>query len=94
MTLVGKHGGGGHTSSGLAKEFTDREFATIFSALFGDLWEFVETEENRIWLDYLCGFGASESVRATCVNFSLSMMALMPEPDMPELLLSEPAMAH
>ena len=94
MTIVGKHGGGGHTANGLAKEFTDQAFATIFSALFGDLWEFVETEENRIWLDYLCGFGAAESVRRTCANFSFSMMALMPEPDMPELLLSEPAMAH
>ena len=43
--------GGGHIANGLAKEFIDKELATIFSALFGELWKLVETEENRIWLD-------------------------------------------
>ena len=43
--------GGGHSANGLAKEFINKELATIFSALFGELWKFVETEENRIWLD-------------------------------------------
>ncbi len=37
MTIVGKHRGGRISASGLSKEFTDREFATILSALFGDL---------------------------------------------------------
>ena len=94
MTIVGKHRGGGISASGLSKEFADREFATIFSALFGDLWEFAETEENRAWLDYLCGAGASDSVRQTYMNFSLSIMALMPESDAPELLLSEGCAIH
>ena len=94
MTIVGKHRGGGISASGLSKEFTDTEFATIFSALFGDLWEFVETEENRAWLDYLCGAGASDSVRNTYMNFSLSIMALMPESEAPELLLSEGSAIH
>jgi len=94
MTIVGKHRGGGISASGLSKEFADREFATIFSALFGDLWEFAETEENRAWLDYLCGAGASDSVRQTYMNFSLSIMALMPESDAQELLLSEGSAIH
>lgn len=94
MTIVGRHRGGGINASGLAKEFTDTEFATIFSALFGDLWEFLETEENHTWLDYLSGTDASDSVLQTYMNFSLSIMALVPESDAPELLLSEGSAIH
>jgi len=94
MTIVGKYRGGGNSANGLSKEFTDRECAAIFSAIFGDFWEFVETEENRAWLDYLCGAGASDSVRWNYMNFSLSIMALIPESDAPELLLSEGSAIH
>tara|TARA_E500000331_G_scaffold6759_1_gene6592 strand:- start:493 stop:669 length:177 start_codon:yes stop_codon:yes gene_type:complete len=58
------------------------------------LWEFVKTEENRAWLDYLCEAGASDSVRRTYMNFSLSIMALTPQSDAPELLLSEGCAIH
>jgi len=58
ITNVGEYRGDSISASGLNKEFTNTEVAIIFSALCDDLREFVETEENLAWLDYLCGAGA------------------------------------
>ncbi len=70
VTLVGKHQGAAATGRGVRIEFTDAQFVRVFAAIFGDVFEFVESSENRIWLDYLCGDGSARFVQDVYRQFA------------------------
>lgn len=86
-TAVAKHLRSSDPTEGRADAFVDADFAVVFSALFGDLFEFVGQEENRIWLDYICGPGTADAVRATHLEFSNRVVAALPREVAPDLPL-------
>ena len=87
VTLITKHSRPISSDGSPKRTFLDADFACLFGAIFSDLFEIADSEENQTWLEYLCGSGSSELILTCYARFAILWAVVEEYPD--ELLLEE-----